>query len=298
MNFLITGGTGFIGTELREYLLKKGHLLTIITRSPDDYESESAENQTFISWDSDLAAAMEQNDVVINLVGESLFGKLWTDGVKQRLYSSRVNTTRKLVEAVEKADRRPGLFISTSGVNYYGDRGDELLDESEPPGDEFLSQLCVDWEAAAEPVKGLGVRLVIFRNGIVLENGGGAMQYMLPLFKLGLGGSVGTGTQYLPWIHMYDLCRAVEFATENDEFSGPCNLSSPDTVTMKEFVHTLGEVLNRPTFFKAPEFAVKMVLGEASQPLLQSLRVQPQKLQQAGFEFRFKHLDEALGEIV
>jgi len=298
MNILITGGTGFIGTELRDYLLKRGHMLTIVTRAPGKYESETAENQAFISWDSDLAAAMERTDVVINLVGESVFGKLWTDAVKRRLYNSRVETTRTLVEAIEQADSRPDLFISTSGVNYYGDRGDDLLDESEPPGEEFMSRLCVDWEAAAEPVQGLDVRLVIFRSGVVLEKGGGAMQYLLPLFKLGLGGSVGSGKQYFPWIHMLDLCRAVDYAMDHGELSGPCNLASPDAVTMNEFADRLGEVLRRPSFFRTPEFAVKLVLGEASQPLLQSLRIQPKKLQQAGFEFRFEHLKEALSEIV
>lgn len=298
MNILITGGTGFIGTGVREYFLRKGHFLTIITRSPETYEGETAENQSFISWESDLVAAMEQADVVVNLVGESIFGKLWTDSVKKKLYSSRIDTTRQLVEAIEKANKRPQLFISTSGVNYYGDRGDEILDEEEPPGDTFLPQLCADWEAAAEPVKGLGVRLVIFRNGIVLEKGGGAFQYMLPVFKLGLGGAIGSGRHYFPWIHLLDVCRAIEFAIGHDGLEGPCNLVSPDLVTMKEFVDTLGEVLNRPTFFRVPEFAVKLVLGEASEPLLESLRAQPKRLQQAGFEFRFEHLKEALSEIV
>lgn len=298
MNILITGGTGFIGTEVRDYFLKKGHFLTIITRSPQKHENETAHNQTFISWDSDLVEAMEQTDVVINLVGESIFGKLWTDGVKKRLRSSRIDTTRLLVEAIEKTENRPKLFISTSGVNYYGDRGDEILDEEEPPGDKFLSQLCVDWEAAAEPVKGLGVRLVIFRNGIVLETGGGAFRYMLPIFKLGLGGPIGSGTQYLPWIHMLDYCRATEFAIDHDEISGPCNLNAPDPDTMNALVDTLGEVLHRPAFFKVPEFAVNLVLGEAAGPLLESVRTRPKRLQEAGFEFRFKHLEEALSDIV
>ncbi|MDX1618288.1 MAG: TIGR01777 family oxidoreductase [Balneolaceae bacterium] len=298
MNILITGGTGFIGTALRDHLLRQGHYLTIISRSPDRYESETAENQAFISWESDLAAAMNRADVVVNLVGENIFGKLWTDRVKERLYASRVENTRRLVEAVEQSDDRPDLFVSASGINYYGDRGSDLLDEEEPPGDSFMSRLCVDWETAAEPVKGVGVRLVVFRFGVVLEKGGGALQYMLPLFRFGLGGSIGPGTQYFPWVHMFDLCRAIDFAMEHDGLEGPCNLSSPDTVTIDEFADTLGEVLHRPTLFKAPEFAVKLLLGDASEPLLQSLRTQPKKLQQAGFEFRFEQLDEALSEII
>lgn len=298
MNILITGGTGFIGSELRDYFLKKGDYLTIVTRSPEKYEEETAQNQVFVSWDADLSSVMERIDVVINLAGENIFGKWWTDEVKQRLYSSRVDTTARLVEAIEKADSRPGLFISTSGINYYGDRGDDILDEQEPPGEKFLSRLCVDWETAAEPVEALGVRLVIFRNGPVLEKGGGPFQYMFPVFKLGLGGSVGDGTQYFPWIHMLDVCRAVDFAIEHEELGGPCNLNAPNPVTMDELTGTLGDVLHRPVLFRAPEFMVKMLLGEAAQPLLESLRAQPRKLQQAGFDFRFGHLEEALSEIV
>lgn len=298
MNILISGGTGFIGTELREHFLRKGDFLTIITRSPEKYASETARNQTFIDWDSNLSSAMEEVDVVINLVGESIFGKPWTDEVKRRLYSSRIENTTRLVEAIERADDRPELFISASGVNYYGDHGDKVLDEGEPAGDKFLSQLCVDWEKAALPVEGLDVRLVIFRNGIVLEKGGGAFQYMLPIFKLGLGGPLGNGSQYFPWIHMLDVCRAVEFVIEHEEVSGPCNLNAPNPVTMNDFADSLGEVLNRPTFFRVPEFALNLVLGEAAQPLLESLRTQPKRLQQAGFEFRFNSLKEALIEIL
>ncbi|MDR8393099.1 TIGR01777 family oxidoreductase [Aliifodinibius sp. S!AR15-10] len=298
MNILISGGTGFIGTEIRNNFLKKGDFLTIITRSPEKYASETAKNQAFIDWDSDLSAVMEEADVVINLVGESIFGKPWTEQIKKRLYSSRVDNTRKLVEAVEKSENRPELFISASGISYYGDRGDDILDESEPPGDRFLPQLCVDWEKAAQPVKGLGVRLVIFRNGIVLEKGGGAFQYLYPLFKLGLGGPVGDGSQYFPWVHMMDVCRVVEFVIENEEVEGIMNLVSPNPVTMKELTDTLGEVMHRPSFFRAPEFAVRFILGEAADPLLDSLRAQPKALQQAGFEFRFKSLKEALSDIV
>ncbi|MDZ7690501.1 MAG: TIGR01777 family oxidoreductase [Balneolaceae bacterium] len=298
MDILISGGTGFIGTELRNYFLKKGDSLTIITRSPEKYESETAQNQAFIDWDADLSSAMENSDIVINLVGENIFGKPWTEEVKKRLYHSRIDNTKKLVEAIERADDRPDLFISASGANYYGGRGDDVLDESEPPGDSFLSQLCVDWEKAAEPVEGLDVRLVIFRNGIVLEKGGGAFQYMLPLFKLGLGGPLGDGTQYFPWIHMHDVCRAVDFAIQNGELSGPQNLNAPNPVTMNEFADELGDVLHRPAFMRAPEFAIRLVLGEAADPLLESVRLQPKGLQQAGFEFRFKQIKEALTDII
>lgn len=297
MNILITGGTGFIGSALRNHLLRKGHLLTIVTRSPKKYESESAKNQRFIDWDANLVAAMEEADVVINLVGKNL-ATIWTDEAKEKIYSSRIDTTSKLVEAIKQADSRPELMISASGISYYGDRGDDILDESEPAGSGFLPKLCVDWEGAAHPVEDLGVRLVIFRNAVVLEEGGGALQYMLPVFKLGLGGSLGDGRQYFPWIHMLDVCRAIDFAIKNENLEGACNMSAPNPVTMNELTNTMGEVLHRPTFFRVPEFALKMTLGEASNALLDSIRAQPKKLQQAGFEFRFQYLKEALGDIV
>lgn len=297
MNILITGGTGFIGTELRDRLLQKGHSLTIITRSPEKHEDETAKNQQFISWDSNLVPAMEEADAVVNLVGENL-AQPWTDEVKKRLYSSRLETTGSLVEAINEAENPPELMISASGISYYGDRGDDILDETEPSGDGFLPELCTEWEAAAKPVKEAGVRLVIFRNGVVLEKGGGAFKYMLPVFKLGLGGSIGDGKQYFPWIHMLDVCRAIEFAITNREVTGVHNLVSPNPVTMNELVEKLGDVLNRPTFFRVPEFAVKLALGDAAAPVLDSLRAQPKKLQQSGFEFKFPHLKEALADIL
>lgn len=297
MNILITGGTGFIAEELKDILLKEGHFLTIVTRSPEKHESETAQNQQFISWDSNLVSAMEETDVVINLVGKNL-ATVWTDEVKKELYSSRVDTTNQIVDAIREAKSRPDVMISASGVSYYGDRGDDILDEDEPAGSGFLPRLCVAWEGAARKVEELGVRLVIFRNAPVLEKGGGALQVMLPVFKLGLGGSIGSGMQYFPWIHRFDACRAIDFAIKNKELQGACNLTSPNPVTMNELASTMGEVLHRPAFFRVPEFAVRAVLGEMSDSLLDSLRAQPKKLQQAGFEFRFAYLDEALGDIV
>lgn len=297
MNILITGGTGFIGTELRNFFLKKGHYFTVITRSPEKYKSETAKNQQFIDWETDLVAAMEDADVVINLVGENLF-KIWTDEVKERIIKSRVETTNKLVDAISKSESPPELMISASGVSYYGDRGNDILDESEPPGSGFLPELCVEWENAARAVEDAGVRLVIFRNAPVLEKGGGAMKIMLPVFNFGIGGSLGKGTQYFPWIHMLDVCRATQFAITHEELSGACNMSAPNPVTMDEFANIMGDVLNRPTFFRIPEFVVKTALGEMADAALDSLRTQPKKLQDVGFEFRFKYLREALGDIV
>ena len=298
MNILITGGTGFIGTELREMLLQKGHYLTIITRSPKEYENETAKNQKFISWNDDLVGAMEEADAVINLAGSSIFGKRWTDEVKKKILESRVESTSQLVEAARKAENPPEVMVSSSAVGYYGDRGHDILTESEPAGNAFLSRVCVKWEAAAVEVEDIGVRLAIPRIGIVLETGGGAMQQMLPPFKMGVGGPIGSGEQYFPWIHMYDLCRGLIYPLENESFAGPYNLNAPNPVTMNEFADKLGEVLGRPTFFRVPEFALNLILGEAADPILDSLRTQPKKLQQAGFEFKFPYLKEALADIL
>lgn len=298
MNILITGGTGFIGTELGRVLLSKGHSLTIITRSPRKYNSEAAANRRYISWDGDLAAAMEEADAVINLAGENIFGQRWTDEVKKRLLSSRIDTTKALVNAIAKAESKPEVMISASAVGYYGSTGDRWADEEAPAGDDFLARLCVDWEAAAEPVKEEGVRLAIPRIGIVLETGGGALQQMLLPFKLFVGGPVGDGSQFVPWVHMDDLLRGFLFALEKEDFEGAFNVCSPNPVTMGELANQIGEVLNRPSWLPVPEFVLNIVLGEAAGPILNSLKVQPRKLQQAGFEFQFEYVDDALSEIL
>lgn len=298
MNILITGGTGFIGSELRDMLLQDGHKLTIITRTPEEYDDEAAKNQRFISWEDDLVQAMDENHAVINLAGSSIFGKRWTDEVKKKIYNSRVNCTRQLTEAARNSDNPPEVMISASGMNYYEPDADRILDEDAPSGNSFLSKVCIDWEAAAREVEEAGIRLAIPRIGIVLETGGGALQQMLTPFKLGVGGPIGSGRQYFPWVHMHDLCRGLIYPLENETFEGPYNLNAPNPVTMNEFADTLGEVLNRPVLFRVPEFALKIALGEAANPVLDSLRAQPKKLQKAGFHFKFQYVKEALADIL
>lgn len=298
MNILITGATGFIGSYLRDLLLREGHFLTIVSRSPKEYEDETAKNQQFVSWDDDLAAQMEKNDVVINLAGSTIFGKRWTKEVKQRIYSSRIECTEQLVEAIREADNRPAVMISASGADYYQPAEDQVLDESAPAGDSFLSKVCVDWEAAAQPVTDLGVRLATPRIGVVLEKDGGALEQMLLPFKFFVGGPIGSGEQYFPWIHMLDLCRGLKYPIENKEIAGPYNLNAPNPVTMNEFANELASQLHRPSLFRVPEFALDIILGEAANPVITSKRMQPKKLQQHGFEFRFPFLRQALGDIL
>ncbi len=298
MHILITGGTGFIGSELRPMLLQQGHYLNIITRNPQQHRSDRAKNQQFISWNDDLTAAMDTADAVINLAGEPIFGQRWTAEVKRRMYASRVKGTKRLVNAIKEAEQPPEVMISASAMGYYGNRGADILSEEEPSGNDFLAQICENWEYAAQSVQETGIRLAIPRFGIVLETGGGALKYMLPPFKFFIGGSIGQGTQYFPWIHRHDLCRGLIFALENENFEGIFNLNAPNPVTMNEFASAVGDVLNRPAMFRVPEPLVEMVLGEAAGPILASLRAQPIRLKEAGFEFQFEDVREALSEIL
>lgn len=297
MNILITGGTGFIGKELRETLLKTGNNLVIITRNPKKYEDESASNQRFISWDDDLVSEIENADAVINLAGENLFGQRWNEQVKESIYNSRIDSTRSLVETMGAAEKKPSVFISASASGIYGDQGDTILTEEFEAANDFLAKVCKDWEEESQKASKLGIRVVNPRIGIVLEEGGGALEKMIPPFKFFVGGPIGDGKQYMSWIHRSDLVKALIFPIKNEKLDGAYNVCSPNPATMNEVADTLGDVMNRPSFFRVPKFALDIVLGEAAQPITGSIRMQPKKLQVTGFEFRFEELEEALADI-
>jgi len=297
MNILITGGTGFIGQELREKLLSEGHNLVVITRSPKRYEDESASNQRFISWEADLASQMDDIDVVINLAGENIFGQRWNEEVKNRIYDSRIDATRSLVEAMEKAVNKPSVFVSASASGIYGDQGDTILTEEHEVASDFLAKVCVDWEAESMKAADFDVRVVNPRIGIVFEKGGGALEKMIPPFKFFVGGPIGDGMQYMSWIHRTDLVNALIFPIEKEELIGAYNVCSPNPATMNEVSETLGDVMNRPSFFRVPKFALDIAFGEAAQPITGSIRMQPKQLQVNGFEYRFEELEEALADI-
>ncbi len=298
MNIFMTGGTGFIGSYLRTMLLREGHNLTILTRSPENQKENQATNQQFVSWQDDLPEIMNTTDVVINLAGKNLFGVRWTDAVKQELRDSRILTTRKLVESMEKAEDKPSLMISASGINYYKSQGDKIIDESGEPGSDFLANLCIDWEQEALEAEKLGIRTTIARIAPVLERDGGMIDKMKLPFVLFAGGPIGSGDQYVSWIHMKDMCKTLIYPLYDTSFTGPFNASSPSPVTMNEFAKSMGQVMNRPSLFRVPESVLKIMMGEASQPVLGSLRIQPKKLQVSGFEFEFEDLEEALADIL
>ncbi len=295
---LITGGTGFVGSYLCEELMRQGHFLTILTRSPQKYTEENSKNQKYVGWETPLTPLMENTDIVINLAGENLFGKRWTESVKKRLYNSRIDITRKLADAMKECSNPPDVFISASGINYYAESGDEIITEESESGDDFLAKICIDWEREALKAEQAGVRVAIPRIAVVLEYDGGMVEKMRLPFALFAGGPLGNGKQYVSWIHMADLCRAIIYPIDNPTISGPYNAAAPDPITMNALANAMGKVMNRPSFFRVPEFALKLVLGEAAQPVLSSLRVKPKVLLSEGFEFEFTDLEIALADIL
>jgi uncharacterized protein (TIGR01777 family) len=301
MNIFITGGTGFVGTSLCRALIKAGHGVTVLSRSTRSAESLPKGVSHTIgdpSQPGDWQEEASKCQGFINLAGASIFGR-WDENYKKLLRSSRVETTKHLVEAIAKRESEtPAVLVSASAVGYYGFCGDEELDESSTPGDDFLAQLCLDWEAEAIRAEDFGARVVRTRFGIVLGSGGGALGQMLPIFKKGLGGRLGSGTQWFSWIHQADLVRAILHCLDNSELSGAVNCTAPQPVTNLNLTKTLGKVLGRPAFFPAPGFAVKLMLGEFGSVLLEGQRVLPGKLEKAGFTFLFPELQAALEDLL
>lgn len=297
MKITISGGTGFIGSALTNMLLAGGHNVTVLTRSPDRARKQSSAIR-FLSWD-DIDAAVSGSDAIVNLVGESLFGQRWSDETKKRIISSRIDTTTALVNAMAKASpsERPQVFVSASAVGFYGDRKDQIVTENTPVGDDFLAEVCAMWEAASQKAPD-GVRVVNPRIGIVLHPEGGALEKMLTPFKLFIGGPLGDGKQYFPWIHRQDLLRILVECIQNDTLSGPINTATPKVVTMSEFSDALGGVLHRPTLFKVPEFALSILLGEASQAITSGQRIEPEVLKKAGFKWDYPDVKSALANLL
>ena len=294
MKVLVTGSTGFIGSALVAALAAAGHQVTRLVRRP------AAAGE--VRWDPAAgnidAGGLEGHDAVVHLAGESITGR-WTAAKKQRIRESRVNGTRLLAEALPKLSRRPRTLVCASAIGYYGDRGEEKLREDSPPGKGFLAEACVAWEAAAKPAADAGLRVVHLRIGVVLHPAGGALKQMLLPFKLGLGGVIGSGRQYMSWIALDDLIGIFQHALANDSLRGPANAVVPNPVTNREFTQTLGKVLSRPTIFPMPAFAARLAFGEmADELLLSSARVEPAKLSASGYRFAYPQLEAALRHLL
>lgn len=296
MNVLVGGGTGFIGQYLTEALTSRGDSVTILTRSPQKYTP--TDKVSYKSWDDDLSVVVSEADAVINMAGTNLFEKRWTDAVKKEIIDSRVSSTSALVSAILMAKFKPKVFVSFSAVGYYGSRGSEKLTEDVAVGDDFLAHVCELWEAAALPVSESAVRLVIPRIGIVQQADDGALAKMLIPFNMFVGGPLGSGDQYYPWVHMADVVGMVLHAIDNDAVEGPMNVAAPEHGTMNYFAKTLGSVLGRPSFFPVPYIALRAAVGESAQAIVASARVTPAKALQTGYKFQFPELEPALRDIL
>jgi uncharacterized protein (TIGR01777 family) len=300
MRVLVTGATGFVGHRL----LRKLDSPRVLSRKAAKAEAELKEfGVTAFDWDPlkgpPPQAAIEGVDAVIHLAGDPVASGRWTKAKKARIRESREIGTRNLVDGLDALARKPAVLVSASAVGIYGDRGDEELTETSRPGSDFLAEVCLAWELAAMAAVQVGIRVVPIRIGIVLGEGGGALGKMLTPFKLGLGSPLGSGRQYMPWIHIDDLVEMLLFAVRENSVYGPLNGVAPSPVTNREFTKTLGRVLKRPTFMPAvPGFALKTMLGEFAQVLLASQRVVPQAALARGFAFRFRELEPALSDVL
>lgn len=293
---LITGGTGFVGSALCTRLLAAGWGVDVLTRDAGRARRLLPRSVGVVESAHDLEQVPYG---MVGLAGENLGVKRWNAARKREFLASRVRATEHLVEyAAACGDERPRVLVNGSAVGFYGARGDEEIDEDEPPGDEFQSELCRQWEAAALKAEEHGLRVCLIRPGAVLDAGGGPLQSMLPPYKLGLGAWLGHGRQYLPWIHRMDLLRAIQFLLDNPECSGPYNTVAPRAVSHREFSKALGRALRRPVWAGMPAPVVRLMFGEMAEMLLTGQRVVPRRLLEAGFRFEFPDLDTAFAEIL
>ncbi|MBF0230122.1 MAG: TIGR01777 family protein [Desulfamplus sp.] len=323
MNILVTGASGFVGTYLCQTLLGNGHSVIGIGRSAkhelhyskklrhskeskasDGFEDfESTEDRfEWVSADTTLEGSWQDkiktSDVIINLTGKNILG-YWTKEYKNQIYSSRILTTKNIVSAL--SDLPVGkkiVLLSTSALGYYGDRGEESLTEEDSAGNDFLAKVCVDWEKEALKAKEKGARVVLMRFGVVLGKDGGALSKMLPAFRLCVGGPLGKGTHWFPWIHIDDLVNAILFLVHNQDIIGPVNFVAPESLRQKEFASSLGHTLNRPAFMPAPAFMIKAIMGEMGQAFLSSQKAKPYILNKSGFKFKYGDIESALKDIV
>jgi uncharacterized protein (TIGR01777 family) len=301
MRVLITGASGFIGSRLCDALLARGDEVVGLSRDPD----RSREGNPTVSWhgwrpttERPPAGALEGVDGVVNLVGEPI-DQRWTEHAKRSIRESRERATKNLVDALSGADPRPRVLVSQSGVGYYGDRADALVDESTPPGESFDAQVCVSWEAAAREADQVGIRVAVTRTGLVLEPRNGLLKQLLLPFKLGLGGPIASGGQYMPWIHVADEVRVLQWALDTESASGAYNATSPNPVTNREFSKTLARVLGRPALLPVPKAALRLRFGEElTDTLVGGQRAMPRRVLDAGFEFSHPELEPALRELL
>lgn len=300
MKVFVVGGTGFVGSALTKMLVYQGHTVTLMARHPKQDAAQERQVQ-FVSGDGTRPGkwqdAVAAHDLVINLAGVTVF-KRWNEAYKKLLYDSRILTTRHLVEAIPENNVSTRCLINTSGAGYYGFRGDEELGEDASPGNDFLAKLAQEWEAEAFKAASKGVRVAVARFGIVLGKHGGALQQMAMPFKFFMGGPVGSGKQWIPWIHIQDLCRAMLFVAEKEDISGPINFCAPEPVRNRDLAKAIGKAMGRPWFVPAPAFILKLVLGEFGSVILEGQRAVPRVLLNHGFVFDYPRIEVALHDLL
>ena len=295
MKIAIAGSSGLVGSALIPILQSDGNQITRLVRSsPKPGEIEWHPNQDEVN-----PQRLEGFETIINLAGENIAGGRWTDEQKRKIRVSRINGTHLLSESIAKMTSKPGAFICASATGIYGDRDDETLDEQSESGGGFLAGVCREWEQATEPASKAGVRVVNLRMGPILAREGGMLSKLLTPFKMGMGGKVGSGKQYISWVALDDAVNAIKLAIDDKSIQGPINIVSPNPVTNEEFTKTLGHVLNRPTALAMPAFAARLAFGEmADEMLLASQKVLPNRLSQAGFQFQYPTLESAMRKYV
>jgi len=314
MRAVLLGGTGFIGSALAARLLERGYDVVITTRKPQREmgmfrEAGRADpaRLIFAAWDSkspkDWVEYLDGADACVNLVGENIAGERWTSAYKERLRQSRLNAGRLVCEAMDAVRNKPRMLVQCSAIGYYGPRGDEILseDEADTParGPSFLAELARAWEASTLPVEELGVRRVVIRTGVVLGRGGGALEKIIPAFRLFAGGPLGAGRQWFSWIHLQDVVDAICHLIATESCRGVFNLTAPAPATMKDYCRALGHALHRPSWLPIPAFSLKLMLGDmADELLLNGQRVVPKRLLASGYAFAFPQLDAALRDLL
>jgi uncharacterized protein (TIGR01777 family) len=301
MRVIVAGGGGLIGRRLIEELLRRQHEVTVLSRRPENVQRifPAVHGEIWDAKTSDgLSSVLDGADAVINLAGEPIAAKRWTQTQMGRILSSRIASTQAIIGAINQTRNKPSVLLNASAAGYYGNVPECDVTEADPKGQGFLADVCALWEAEALKSQEDGVRVVLLRTGIVLDKNGGALQKFLLPFQLFIGGPMGSGKQWFPWIHLQDEVSAILFAMENERITGPLNLAAPGSVRMSEFCRTLGIILHRPSWIHVPAFTLKLVLGEMAEPLLlHGQKMIPQKLIHAGFKFHFPTLEDALREL-
>ncbi len=302
MRIIVTGGSGFIGAAMLERLVSENHTVTLLSRNPVQARRNVNFAVEIVQWDGEKQGAwsskIDGSDAILNFAGEPIAGKRWTESQKRKITESRINATRAIVTAVREARKKPSVLVNASAVGYYGPVEEGEVTEARGQGSGFLSEVCSSWEGEARAAESLGVRVAMLRIGIVLGDGGGALEKMMLPFKLFAGGAIGSGKQWFPWIHRDDVVGAALFAIGSPGLYGPINLAAPEIVRMGEFCTVLGKIMNRPCWAPVPDVVLKIVLGEMSEMLLTGQKVVAEKLLKHGFRFKHSGLVPALESIL